>query len=61
MEKGKRNHQMRTGCFIQHRIESAGKRADSVYDGIYCIVLRGLRFNVVILKVQAINGEKRDD
>jgi len=30
--KGKENHQMGTGCFKQHRIESAVKRVESVSD-----------------------------
>jgi hypothetical protein len=34
MEKGKENHQMGTACFIQHRMEPAVKRVESVSDRI---------------------------
>jgi hypothetical protein len=61
MEKGKENRQIGTGCLLQHRMELAVKRVESVSDRMQCIVLTGLRFNVVIYNVQAINGEKSDD
>lgn len=32
MEKEKENHQMGTGCFIQHRIETAVKIVECVSD-----------------------------
>jgi len=50
-----------TGYFVHHRIVSAVKRVEFVSDRVTYIVLRGRRYNIVVLKVHAPSEKKSDD
>ena len=52
---------MGTGYFVHHRIVSAVKRVEFVSDRVTYIVLRGRRYNIVVLKVHAPSEKKSDD
>jgi len=59
--KGRENHWLGTGTFVHHRIVSAVTRVEFVSDRMWCIVLRGHWFNIIVLNVQAPSKEKTDD
>ena len=47
--------------WVHHRIITAVKRAEFVSDRVSYIVLRGRRFNIIVLNVHAPSEEKSDD
>ena len=58
--KGNENHQLVTGFFVHHRIESA-VRVEFVSDRLSYIVLRGCWCNIIVLNVHAPSEDNSDD
>jgi len=47
--------------FVHHRKVSAVKRAEFVSDRVSYIALRGRWYNIIVLNVHTLSGEKGDD
>jgi hypothetical protein len=59
--KGNKNHRLRKGFFVHHRILPAVKKVESVSGRMSYIVLRGRWCNIIVLNAHALTEEKNDD
>ena len=51
--EGRKNHQLRTGFFLHHRITAAARRIYFLSDRVPRIVLTGHWCNIIVLNVHA--------